>query len=182
MVTFVHISNILAVTDMILTKIFGQIIFVIILFEDQNFVWTLIVWPNILLYQHCFWANFFWDKIRFCFKIFCGQWYLKNNYHNNQIKNIPNNNNYYYNYYIITILNRFQLSLKPKSIQWVVTSKQLNLVLCYFDLVKLLSQSEHFRKDALLHHSLFIGMPRARTVYVTFRKLSMIVLPSHAFS
>ena len=39
-----------------------------------------------------------------------------------------NSNNCYYNYYIIAILNRFQLSLKPKSIQWVVTPKQLNLV------------------------------------------------------
>ena len=55
-------------------------------------------------------------------------------------------------------------------------------ILFYFDLVKLLSQSGHFPKDALLHHSLFIGMPRARILYVTLRKLSMIVLPSCGFS
>ena len=80
-----------------------------------------------------FLSQIFWDKIRLFFEIFCGQWYLKNNYHN-QIKNIPSNNNsnyFDYNYYIFTILTRFKLSLKPKSIQWVVTSKQLNLVLSY---------------------------------------------------
>ena len=101
-------------------------------FWGPKIFWTLIFWPNILLYQHRFWANFFLIKSIFASNFFCGQWYLKNNYHNHQIKNIPNNNNiyYYYNYYTITILNRFQLSLKPKSIQWVVTSKQLNLVCC----------------------------------------------------
>ena len=47
-------------------------------------------------------------------------------------------------------------------------------------MLKLLSQSGHLCKDVILFHPLSIDMPRASTVYVTLRKLSMIVLTSHA--
>ena len=39
-------------------------------FEDHNFFWTLIFWPNILLNQHHFWPKFFLDKICFWIKKF----------------------------------------------------------------------------------------------------------------
>ena len=47
-------------------------------------------------------------------------------------------------------------------------------------MLKLLSQSGHLCKDVILYHPLSIDMPGASTVYVTLRKLSMIVLTNHA--
>ena len=57
MAIFVHISNILAVTDPILTKLFGPNFLGILNFFEQIF------WPKYFLGQKFFGLEFFWDRV-----------------------------------------------------------------------------------------------------------------------
>ena len=84
-VTFVHIWNISAATDLILTKLFRPYILGAKIFLDHNFFHQIFldhnfVWPKLFWFQHLLWPNNFRTKTCFEPKFFSDHNFLDSKY------------------------------------------------------------------------------------------------------